>query len=89
MEITSGIGAQGNLARILVTFRGNPSRFVDRCAPPPTFALSLAFGSLPHPKGGGQMGGPGGRLQRSRLPPGLHSENRFMVKGALKAPGPT
>ena len=33
-----------------------------------------------------QMGGPGGRPRRGRFPPGLDSENWFMVKGPLKGP---
>ena len=52
------------------------------------FACSL-HSLATHAKHGVQMGSLRGRPRRGRFPSGLVSENRFMVKGALKAPGAT
>ena len=48
-------------------------------------SLTCPWGLTPR----GQMGGVGGRQRSCRLPPQLHSENRFMVEGPLKGPGST
>ena len=53
------------------------------------FVLSLAslVRSLSHPKGGRQMGGPGGRPRRGRFPPGTTQRKLIYGKGGLEPPG--
>ena len=62
---------------------GNPLR-LRFATPYPRASLSP---SLPPAYGWCQMGGPGGRPQRGRLPPELHSEITFMAEGPLEGPG--